>query len=110
MECINLGPYLIQLPVAGAGTNAFDEILKAAPPALVAFLANLPAVEGNFRKYCTIISYALSIVLFCFFYMQPLNMLLKCQYDLAVYVNSLFSFFFFCFLLCSSFSFFFLFP
>ncbi|XP_027357835.1 cleavage stimulation factor subunit 77 isoform X2 [Abrus precatorius] len=33
-------------PVAGAGTNAFDEILKATPPALVAFLANLPAVEG----------------------------------------------------------------
>ncbi|KAL1338561.1 hypothetical protein HN51_033182 [Arachis hypogaea] len=33
-------------PAAGAGTNAFDEILKAAPPALVAFLANLPAVEG----------------------------------------------------------------
>lgn len=32
--------------VAGAGTNAFDEILKATPPALVAFLANLPAVEG----------------------------------------------------------------
>ncbi|XP_012568164.1 cleavage stimulation factor subunit 77 isoform X2 [Cicer arietinum] len=30
----------------GAGTNAFDEILKATPPALVAFLANLPAVEG----------------------------------------------------------------
>ncbi|KAK7266964.1 hypothetical protein RIF29_19626 [Crotalaria pallida] len=29
-----------------AGTNAFDEILKATPPALVAFLANLPAVEG----------------------------------------------------------------
>ncbi|XP_052722874.1 cleavage stimulation factor subunit 77 isoform X3 [Vigna angularis] len=29
----------------GAGTNAFDEILKATPPALVAFLANLPAVE-----------------------------------------------------------------
>ncbi|KAE9612544.1 putative suppressor of forked, tetratricopeptide-like helical domain-containing protein [Lupinus albus] len=35
-----------QNPVAGAGTNAFDEILKATPPALVAFLANLPAVEG----------------------------------------------------------------
>ncbi|KAL2335157.1 hypothetical protein Fmac_016370 [Flemingia macrophylla] len=30
----------------GSGTNAFDEILKATPPALVAFLANLPAVEG----------------------------------------------------------------
>ncbi|RDX83331.1 Cleavage stimulation factor subunit 77, partial [Mucuna pruriens] len=30
----------------GGGTNAFDEILKATPPALVAFLANLPAVEG----------------------------------------------------------------
>ncbi|CAL0317401.1 unnamed protein product [Lupinus luteus] len=35
-----------QNPVAGAGTNAFDEILKATPPALVAFLSNLPAVEG----------------------------------------------------------------
>lgn len=42
---------LIKLPVAGAGTNAFDEILKATPPALVAFLANLPAVEGNFRNF-----------------------------------------------------------
>ncbi|XP_029125439.1 cleavage stimulation factor subunit 77 isoform X4 [Cajanus cajan] len=31
----------------GSGTNAFDEILKATPPALVAFLANLPAVEGQ---------------------------------------------------------------
>ncbi|KAK7386654.1 hypothetical protein VNO78_26988 [Psophocarpus tetragonolobus] len=30
----------------GAGANAFDEILKATPPALVGFLANLPAVEG----------------------------------------------------------------
>lgn len=29
-----------------AGTNAFDEILKATPPALVAFLANLPSVDG----------------------------------------------------------------
>ncbi|MCH97838.1 cleavage stimulation factor subunit 3-like, partial [Trifolium medium] len=28
------------------GTNAFDEILKATPPAVVAFLANLPAVDG----------------------------------------------------------------
>ena len=35
--------------MAGAGTNAFDEILKATPPALVSFLANLPAVEGNFQ-------------------------------------------------------------
>lgn len=34
---------------AGAGTNAFDEILKATPPALVAFLANLPAVEGTLQ-------------------------------------------------------------
>lgn len=34
--------------VGGGTTNAFDEILKATPPALVAFLASLPAVEGNF--------------------------------------------------------------
>ncbi|GMH22960.1 hypothetical protein Nepgr_024803 [Nepenthes gracilis] len=35
------------VPLVGAGgTNAFDGILKAAPPALVAFIANLPAVEG----------------------------------------------------------------
>ncbi|KAH7557046.1 hypothetical protein JRO89_XS11G0036000 [Xanthoceras sorbifolium] len=33
--------------MAGGGTtNSFDEILKVTPPALVAFLANLPAVEG----------------------------------------------------------------
>ncbi|KAJ7976482.1 Cleavage stimulation factor subunit 77 [Quillaja saponaria] len=30
----------------GGSTNAFDEILKATPPALVAFLSNLPAIEG----------------------------------------------------------------
>ncbi|XP_057445696.1 cleavage stimulation factor subunit 77 isoform X2 [Lotus japonicus] len=30
----------------GSGTNACNEILKATPPALLAFLANLPAVEG----------------------------------------------------------------
>ncbi|CAI8586099.1 unnamed protein product [Vicia faba] len=35
-----------QNPGTGAGTNAFDEILKATPPALVAFLANLPTVYG----------------------------------------------------------------
>ncbi|WJX29692.1 Cleavage stimulation factor subunit 77 [Trifolium repens] len=28
------------------GTNAFDEIVKATPPSVVAFLANLPAVDG----------------------------------------------------------------
>ncbi|GKV13355.1 hypothetical protein SLEP1_g24366 [Rubroshorea leprosula] len=33
--------------VGGGSSSAFDEILKATPPALVAFLANLPAVEGN---------------------------------------------------------------
>ncbi|KAG7940838.1 hypothetical protein I3843_16G006500 [Carya illinoinensis] len=32
--------------VGGGMTNAFDEILKATPPALVAFLASLPVVEG----------------------------------------------------------------
>ncbi|PNY08975.1 cleavage stimulation factor subunit 3-like protein, partial [Trifolium pratense] len=32
--------------VTSGGTNAFDEILKATPPAVVAFLANLPAVDG----------------------------------------------------------------
>ncbi|GLT27717.1 hypothetical protein SLA2020_026950 [Shorea laevis] len=32
--------------VGGGSSNAFDEIPKATPPALVAFLANLPAVEG----------------------------------------------------------------
>ena len=41
--------------MAGTGTNAFDEILKATPPALVAFLANLPAVEGNFYSQCLLI-------------------------------------------------------
>ncbi|CAI8584417.1 unnamed protein product [Vicia faba] len=35
-----------QNPGTGASTNAFDEILKATPPALVSFLANLPTVDG----------------------------------------------------------------
>ena len=33
--------------VSGQTTNAFDEILKATPPALLAFLSNLPAIDGN---------------------------------------------------------------
>ncbi|KAJ0099424.1 hypothetical protein Patl1_19753 [Pistacia atlantica] len=38
--------------MVGSGTmNTFDEILKATPPALVAFLANLPAVEGHLSKF-----------------------------------------------------------
>lgn len=32
--------------VSGGPTNVFDEILKATPAALIAFLANLPAVDG----------------------------------------------------------------
>lgn len=34
------------LPVASTTMSTFDGILRAAPPALVAFIANLPAVEG----------------------------------------------------------------
>ena len=34
--------------VTGQTTNPFDVILKATPPALLAFLTSLPAVEGNF--------------------------------------------------------------
>lgn len=37
--------------VCGQTISAFDEILKATPPALVAFLANLPVVEGNFLSF-----------------------------------------------------------
>lgn len=37
--------------VSGGPTNVFDEILKAAPAALIAFLANLPAVDGNLSLY-----------------------------------------------------------
>ncbi|GAU38061.1 hypothetical protein TSUD_146200 [Trifolium subterraneum] len=37
-------------PGTGAGTNAFDEILKATPATVVAFLANLPAVDGQSGK------------------------------------------------------------
>lgn len=34
--------------MAGGGSmNTFDEMLKVTPPGLVAFLANLPAVEGS---------------------------------------------------------------
>lgn len=36
---------------SGAPTNVFDEILKATPAALIAFLANLPAVDGNLSYY-----------------------------------------------------------
>lgn len=32
--------------VSGQATNAFDDILRATPPALLAFLTNLPAIEG----------------------------------------------------------------
>lgn len=39
--------------IIGAASNAFDEILKATPPALLAFLSNLPAVEGNFPDLMT---------------------------------------------------------
>ncbi|CAK8538091.1 unnamed protein product [Lathyrus sativus] len=35
-----------QNPGTAAGTTAFDEIVKATPPALVAFVANLPTVYG----------------------------------------------------------------
>jgi len=31
----------------GSSTSALDDILKVTPPALVAFLANLPTVEGE---------------------------------------------------------------
>lgn len=37
--------------VSGQTTKAFDEILKATPPALLAFLANLPAIEGNVQDF-----------------------------------------------------------
>lgn len=37
--------------VSGGPTNVFDEILKATPAALIAFLANLPAVDGNLSYY-----------------------------------------------------------
>lgn len=33
--------------VSGQATNAFDDILRATPPALLGFLTNLPAIEGN---------------------------------------------------------------
>ncbi|XP_015574787.1 cleavage stimulation factor subunit 77 isoform X5 [Ricinus communis] len=32
--------------LVGSGANAFDEILKATPPALISFLSTLPTVEG----------------------------------------------------------------
>lgn len=37
--------------VGGSSASAFDDILKVTPPALVAFLANLPAVEGELSTY-----------------------------------------------------------
>lgn len=44
------GPNTLSNPMVaitgGGTTNTFDEILKVTPPALAAFLANLPAVEG----------------------------------------------------------------
>ncbi|PPD86328.1 hypothetical protein GOBAR_DD16738 [Gossypium barbadense] len=35
-------------------SKAFDEVLKATPPALSAFLAGLPSIEGNLsNSYCS---------------------------------------------------------
>ncbi|XP_056170608.1 cleavage stimulation factor subunit 77 isoform X3 [Syzygium oleosum] len=39
-------PNAIVGSAGGSSSSAFDDILKVTPPALVAFLANLPAVEG----------------------------------------------------------------
>lgn len=36
--------------VGGQTMSAFDEILKVTPPALVAFLANLPIIEGKLQN------------------------------------------------------------
>ncbi|XP_057995120.1 cleavage stimulation factor subunit 77 isoform X1 [Hevea brasiliensis] len=41
----NMSNPIIGLVGSGA-TNAFDEVLKATPPALMSFLVNLPTVEG----------------------------------------------------------------
>jgi hypothetical protein len=38
----------------GLAPNVFDEVLKATPPALISFLANLPVVEGNYSDFNTI--------------------------------------------------------
>ncbi|XVF82621.1 hypothetical protein PTKIN_Ptkin16aG0063800 [Pterospermum kingtungense] len=40
--------------VDGGSASAFDEVLKATPPALVAFLTSLPVVEGKLsNSYCS---------------------------------------------------------
>ncbi|GAB2272686.1 Cleavage stimulation factor subunit 77 [Dionaea muscipula] len=47
LPAISTTPSVYGVPSSGAGvTNVLDGILQAAPPALVAFIANLPAVEG----------------------------------------------------------------
>ncbi|XP_044468695.1 cleavage stimulation factor subunit 77 isoform X2 [Mangifera indica] len=45
--------------VGGGAINTFDDILKATPPALVAFLANLPAVEGPIPNVDVVLSICL---------------------------------------------------
>lgn len=49
--------------VGGGTINTFDEILKATPPALAAFLANLPAVEGNLSIFLAHIDYYIFLFL-----------------------------------------------
>lgn len=44
-------PNAIVGSAGGSSSSAFDDILKVTPPALVAFLANLPAVEGELSTY-----------------------------------------------------------
>lgn len=55
---------------SGGPTNVFDEILKATPAALIAFLANLPAVDGNLSNYIIcfkIIKFLSGLFFYCFF-------------------------------------------
>ncbi|XWS08190.1 hypothetical protein CRYUN_Cryun41cG0058400 [Craigia yunnanensis] len=45
--------------VDGGSANAFDEVLKATPPALVAFLTSLPALEGPIPNVDIVLSICL---------------------------------------------------
>lgn len=50
--------------VSGQATDAFDEILKATPPALLAFLTNLPAVEGNILNFLSFLVHDIVVIVF----------------------------------------------
>ncbi|GAB2285408.1 hypothetical protein Dimus_019861 [Dionaea muscipula] len=66
LPAISIIPSVYGVPSSAAGvTNVLDGILQAAPPALVAFIANLPAVKAQCRMqilYCPSVCKAIFLV------------------------------------------------